>query len=130
MKALAAQVAARLPTVNEQEVLDRLLVREAQQSTGIGSGLALPHAMVPGLEKTLLIVGRTREGLDFAALDGEPVDLLFLLLSPPDSEAQHLRLLARLARIFTVEEVLEKLRGAKGPEELLRMLRDEDARHV
>jgi mannitol/fructose-specific phosphotransferase system IIA component (Ntr-type) len=130
MKTLAARVASRLPAVDERELLDRLLAREAEQSTGIGAGLALPHAIVPGLEKTLLVVGRAREGLDFASLDAEPVDLIFLLLSPPGSEAQHLRLLARLARIFHAEEMLEKLRSATGPEELLRMLREEDARHV
>jgi PTS system nitrogen regulatory IIA component len=75
-------------------------------------------------------VGRVHEGLDFAALDSEPVDLVFLLLSPSNAETQHLRLLARLARIFTGEEMLEKLRSAKGPDELFRILLDEDARHV
>lgn len=130
VKALAARVAALLPAVNEQDLVERLLAREAEQSTGIGGGLAFPHALAPGLEKTALVVGRVREGLDFAALDSEPVDLVFLLLSPPNAESQHLRLLARLARIFTGEEMLEKLRSAKGPDELFRMLVDEDARHV
>ena len=130
MKALAARVASRLPSVDERDLLDRLSAREAEQSTGIGGGLALPHAMVHGLEETVLVVGRAREGLDFAALDSEPVDLLFLLLSPPDAQAQHLRLLARLARIFAAAEMVEKLRSATGPKELFRMLLDEDARHV
>jgi PTS system nitrogen regulatory IIA component len=130
IKALAARVAARLPTVDEQELADQLLAREAEQSTGIGEGLALPHAVVPGLDRTLLVVCRLREALDFAALDSKPVDLLFALLSPQGGEARHLRLLARLVRIFSSKEMLEKLRSAKGPEELLRMLVEEDARHV
>ncbi len=130
MKALAARVASRLPSVDERDLLDRLSAREAEQSTGIGGGLALPHAMVHGLEETVLVVCRAREGLDFAALDSEPVDLLLLLLSPPDAQAQHLRLLARLARIFAAAEMVEKLRSATGPKELFRMLLDEDARHV
>jgi PTS system nitrogen regulatory IIA component len=130
MKNLVARVVAVLPALDEQELLDRLLEREAQQSTGIGDGLALPHAIVRGLEKTALAVGRCRDGLDFAALDSEPVDLLFLLLSPEDARSEHLRLLARLARIVSPEETLAELRSAAGPEELFRMLLEQDARHV
>jgi PTS system nitrogen regulatory IIA component len=127
---LVARVVAVLPGVDRQELLDRLLEREAQQSTGIGDGLALPHAVVAGLERAALVVGRCREGLDFDALDSEPVDLLFLLLSPKDARDQHLRLLARLARIVSPEETLAELRSAAGPEELFRMLLEQDARHV
>jgi PTS system nitrogen regulatory IIA component len=130
IKDLAARVVAILPAVDDQELLDRLLEREAQQSTGIGGGIALPHAVVGGLEVTALLVGRCREGLDFAALDSLPVDLFFLLLSPPDAKDEHLRLLARVARIVTPEETLAELRGAKGPEELFQMLLEQDARHV
>jgi PTS system nitrogen regulatory IIA component len=130
IKDLVARVVAVLPAVDEQELLDRLLEREAQQSTGIGGGIALPHAIVGGLEGTALLVGRCREGLDFAALDSLPVDLFFLLLSPPDAKDEHLRLLARVARIVTPEETLAELRGAKGPEELFQMLLEQDARHV
>ena len=130
METLVAEVKARLPVVDEPELIERLLAREEQQSTGIGGGLALPHAMVHGLEQTQLVVARVGESLDFAALDSEPVDLLFLLLSPPDAAEQHLRVLARLARIIDAEETLERLRGASGPEDLFRMLIAEDARHV
>jgi PTS system nitrogen regulatory IIA component len=127
---LAARVVAVLPAVGEQELLDRLLEREAQQSTGIGDGLALPHAIVRGLERTVLVVGRCRQGLDFDALDSEPVDLVFLLLSPEDARNEHLRLLARLARIVSPEETLAELRSAPGPTELFQMLLEQDARHV
>jgi PTS system nitrogen regulatory IIA component len=130
LKDLVARVVAVLPTLGEQELLDRLLEREAQQSTGIGDGLALPHAIVHGLERTALVVGRCREGLDFDALDSQPVDLLFLLLSPEDAKDEHLRLLARLARIVSPEETLVKLRKAEGPGGLYRMLLEQDARHV
>ena len=130
IKDLAARVVAALPAVGEQELLDRLLEREAQQSTGIGDGLALPHAIVRGLERTVLVVGRCRQGLDFDALDSEPVDLVFLLLSPEDARNEHLRLLARLARIVSPEETLAELRSAPGPTELFQMLLEQDARHV
>lgn len=130
LKALSGAVAARLSAVDAGALLDQLLAREAEQSTGIGGGLALPHATVTGLQQTLLVVGRTREGVDFAAPDSRPVDLVFLLLSPPEAQAQHLRVLARLARIFVAEERVERLRSATGPEALFQLLLEEDARHV
>ena len=96
------------------------------------SGVAwpLPHARVSGLERTVLLVGRVRDGLDFGAPDGSPVDLLFVLLSPADARSEHLRLLARVARIFAPEGILEKLRAAPGPKQLFQLLLEEDARHV
>ena len=127
---LVARVVAVLPSLEGRELLDRLLEREAQQSTGIGDGLALPHAFVHGLERTALVVGRCSEGLDFDALDSKPVDLFFLLLSPPDARTVHLRLLARLARIVSPEETLVELRTSSGPAELFQMLLEQDARHV
>jgi PTS system nitrogen regulatory IIA component len=86
--------------------------------------------MAPGLDQTVLVVGRIDEGLDFAALDSQPVDLVFLLLSPSGAIAEHLRVLARLARIITAKETLAMLRSADGPEELFDLLIAEDARHV
>ena len=130
LKTLAAEAAARVPVVEEEELLTRLLEREEERSTGVGGGLALPHARVSGLEKTVLLVGRALEGLDFAAPDGEAVDLFFLLLSPADAKSEHLRLLARVARIFAPEGILEKLRAATGPKQLYELLLEEDARHV
>jgi PTS system nitrogen regulatory IIA component len=130
LKTLAAEVAARLPGLDEPELLDRILAREKQSSTGVGDGLALPHATLPGLERTVLVASRARKGLAFDAPDSKPVDLVFLLLSPPDASNEHLRLLARLARIFNSQRTLETLRGATAPSELFQMLLDEDARHV
>jgi len=130
LKTLAAEAAARVPAVDEQELLNRLREREEERSTAVGGGLALPHARVSGLERSVLLVGRAGEGLDFGAPDGEPVDLFFLLLSPADSKSEHLRLLARVARIFAPEGILERLRAAAGPEQLFQLLLEEDARHV
>jgi PTS system nitrogen regulatory IIA component len=130
MRSLAAEVAARLPNVDEALLLERLNEREEQQSTGIGHGLALPHAMLPGLERSIVVVGRASSGLDFAALDAQPVDLFFLLLSPPEGTRDHLRVLARLARILDDEATLARLRTAADAAELFAMLLAEDARHA
>jgi len=128
--ALAETVADRVDGVDASDLRERLLAREAQQSTGIGGGLALPHAMVPGLEETLLAVARVAGGIDYAASDARPADLFFLLLSPPESAGLHLRALARLARILDVESTLTRLREAEDAAELHRLLLAEDARHV
>ena len=130
MRSLAAEVAARLPNVDEALLLERLNEREEQQSTGIGHGLALPHAMLPGLERSIVVVGRASSGLDFAALDAQPVDLFFLLLSPPEGTRDHLRVLARLARILYDEATLARLRTAADAAELFALLLAEDARHA
>jgi PTS system nitrogen regulatory IIA component len=130
MRSFAAEVAARLPNLDEALLLERLNEREEQQSTGIGHGLALPHAMLPGLEQTVVVVGHAGSGLDFAALDAKPVDLFFLLLSPPEGTRDHLRVLARLARILDDETTLARLRTAADAGELFAMLLAEDARHA
>jgi len=130
LRTLAAEVAARLPAVDEEELLARLIEREGQQSTGLGNGLALPHATLSDLPETIVVVARSHEGLDFAAIDSEPVDVFFLLLGASDAKTEHLRVLARLARILAPEEVLERLRGATSPQELFQRLLEEDARHV
>ena len=127
---LAAVVAERIPDVEESAVLAQLAERESVQSTGIGHGLALPHGLVPGLEGPVLLVGRVDPPADFEALDGRPVDLLFLVLSPEDGMKLHLRLLARVARIIGREEVLQRLRDAEGADEAYQLLIEEDARHV
>jgi PTS system nitrogen regulatory IIA component len=126
----AAAVVERVEGLEAPDLLERLLAREAQQSTGIGGGLALPHAIVPGLARTLLAVGLVEGGIEFDASDSHPADLFFVLLSPPESAAEHLRVLARLARILDVPSTLGRLRAAENPNALHRLLLAEDARHV
>jgi len=127
---LAAEIARREPGVDADILLDLLEQRESLQSTGIGGGLALPHAMVPGAKKTSLFVGRVRPAVAYDALDGAPVDLLFLLLSPSDVLKEHVRLLARVARIVGQSDLLDRMRVAARPEDAYRIVLDEDARHV
>jgi len=127
---LAGHVGSRLKKVDEKDVLRSLEEREVVQSTGIGDGLALPHAIVPGVDGAVLFVVHLETPIDFAALDGQPVDLIFLLVSPPDGAKLHLRLLARLARLLCRPRFLADLRVAKDAGEAYRILADEDARHV
>jgi nitrogen PTS system EIIA component len=130
LRALAVAGAARVPGVDEAALLDLIKRREDILSTGVGGGVALPHAMVPGLAHKTLIVCRAIPPVDYDALDDVPVDLIFLLLSAPEELKEHVRVLARLARIIGRASVLEHLRGAAGPEDAYRILAEEDARRV
>jgi fructose-specific phosphotransferase system IIA component len=104
-------------------VLEALKVRERKISTGVGEGIALPHCASPQLRSPLLAVARKPEGLDFEALDGQPVRLLFLLVGPPDKPAAQLRLLSRLARLLRDPAFPEALQGAESPEAVRELFR-------
>jgi len=130
LRALADRIAAERPGVEADILLDLLEQRESVQSTGIGQGLAMPHAMVPGAEKSSLFVARATPPVDYDALDGDPVDLILLLLSPAEGLREHIRLLARVARIADQPDFLDRLRMAARREDALAVLLDEDSRHV
>jgi PTS system fructose-specific IIC component len=104
-------------------LLEALKAREQKMSTGIGEGIALPHCPSPDLSAPALAVARKREGLDFQALDGKPVRLLFLLVGPKDRPAEQLRLLSCLARLLRDPAFLEALLAAAGPEEVRELFR-------
>lgn len=103
-------------------LVDELIRREEIQSTGIGSGLAVPHTIHEELDRTRVVVGVCPGGTDFRALDGEPVHLFFLLLSPPGEVRTHIRLLARVARLSRRRERLERARAARDPETVVEVL--------
>src|SRR5688572_21109290 len=96
---LAAK-AAKLTGQNERAIFETLLQREKLGSTGIGDGIAIPHGKLPKLEKLFGMFARLDRPVDFDALDGQPVDLIFLLLAPEAAGADHLKALARVARLL------------------------------
>jgi nitrogen PTS system EIIA component len=109
LAARAAETSGR----SEREIFDTLLQRERLGSTGIGHGVAIPHGKLAKLDRLVGLFARLEKPIDFDALDGEPVDLLFLLLAPEGAGADHLKALARIARLLRDEKVAEKLRGAQ-----------------
>lgn len=113
----------------EQPVLDALLERESAQSTGIGGGVAIPHAVYPKLGATIIELALSREGIDFLALDEKPVHTLFLLLSPPAASSTHIKLLARIARLMRQPDFIEKLRNAETSDEVLESIQQFDEQH-
>ncbi|MFC4623898.1 PTS sugar transporter subunit IIA [Daeguia caeni] len=112
IKKLAAHAAARTG-LTEESILTALLGRERLGSTGIGHGVAMPHAPVPGLETSFAALMVLKKPIDFEAVDDLPVDVVFLLLSSPESSNEYLKILAAVARRMRDEQVMKILRGAK-----------------
>ncbi|MGE0829366.1 MAG: PTS sugar transporter subunit IIA [Hyphomonadaceae bacterium] len=98
---------------------DAVLMRERLAGTGVGEGVAIPHARVPGLQRPMLAFARLEPAVDFDALDGRPADLVFLLLAPADKGADHLKALARVSRALRRADVRERLRSARGHDEIM-----------
>ncbi len=113
----------------EQPVLDALLEREAAQSTGIGGGVAIPHAVYSELTSTIIELAFSPNGIDFLSLDEAPVHTIFLLLSPPAASSTHIKLLARIARLMRQPDFLEQLLAAKTAEEVIEKIRLFDEEH-
>jgi mannitol/fructose-specific phosphotransferase system IIA component (Ntr-type) len=105
-----------------EECLLALKAREDQVSTGIGSGVAIPHAFSDHLETIVAVFGRSREGIDFEALDNAPVHYLILFLVPRKDYHLHLRTLAAIAKLFTSPDVRRQLAAATTRDEILALL--------
>ncbi|MEM6712396.1 MAG: PTS IIA-like nitrogen regulatory protein PtsN [Pseudomonadota bacterium] len=103
--------AADLTGLSERDIFSTLLERERLGSTGVGHGVAIPHAKLEGLDRVVGLFARTNTPLDFEALDEQPVDLLFVLLAPEGSGADHLKALARIARVLRDEVLADKIRS-------------------
>lgn len=109
---------------SQRLVFDQLCARERLGSTGLGHGVALPHARVPGLEEACGAFIRANEGIDFDAPDGAGVDLVFGLVVPEECTGEHIEMLAMLARLFSAEALRDSLRHARSPEEVFALLAD------
>ncbi|MBL8531084.1 MAG: PTS sugar transporter subunit IIA [Hyphomonadaceae bacterium] len=113
-----ADLAARSAGVDARAAFEAVLMRERLSGTGMGDGVAIPHAAVKGLERPIGAFARLDSPQDFDALDGRPADLVFMLLSPADRGADHLKALARVSRFFRRADVREKLRAARSVDEM------------
>lgn len=117
MNAVARRAANRLK-LSVAAVAAPLLAREALGSTGIGRGIALPHARIANLPRPFGLLARLEKPVDFAAIDDEPVDLVFLLLTPENAGREHLAALAAISRVLRDEAVARRLRAARDAGEL------------
>jgi nitrogen PTS system EIIA component len=118
---LAAR-AAMLTGQNERAIFDILMQREKLGSTAVGNGIAIPHGKLPTLTRLFGLFARLERPVDFEALDSQPVDLVFLLLAPEGAGADHLKALARVARLLRDPDIARKLRDSRDAEALYAVL--------
>ena len=123
--AAVADVAARSLRQSSSDLLDLLLVREAQGSTGMGHGVALPHARPPGLDGLRAAFVRLETPVAFDAVDGQPVDLILALFAPEGADVEHLRALAKASRALRRAELREQLRKARTADAICALLSQE-----
>ena len=114
--------AATLTGQNERAIFEVLLQREKLGSTAVGNGIAIPHGKMPKLNRLFGLFARLDRPIDFDALDGQPVDLVFLLLAPEAAGADHLKALARVARLLRDPEMARKLRDCRDAEAIYAVL--------
>lgn len=117
-----AQVAGQRLSVDPTLIADSIGEREKLGSTGFGGGVAIPHGKLAGLERVYALVARLSTPVDYKAIDGGKVDLVFLLLSPPDAGAEHLKALAAVSRLVRNAALVEKMRGARSRDALAAVL--------
>jgi fructose-specific phosphotransferase system IIA component len=110
-----------------QEAIDRLLEREKLMSTGIKRGFAIPHAFTDQLASSLMMVGVSKRGVDFEALDDEPVYFVFLLLGPSSERSLHMRILACLSRVLGLDELFGRLEAASRSDQVIDLICQTDA---
>jgi len=108
-----ASHAARITGITDTAIYEALLQRERLGSTGIGEGIAIPHGKLPGLTRIFGLVARLEKPVDFEALDAQPVDVLFLILAPEGAGADHLKALARVARVLREPGLIERVRATR-----------------
>ncbi len=117
-----ASIAAERTGLDQREIFNTVLQRERLGSTGLGRGIAVPHVKLAGLRNILCLFARLEEPVDYESHDGEPVDLVFLLLAPDHASGDHLKALASISRVVREPTVIEVLRGAADVAELRRAL--------
>jgi PTS system nitrogen regulatory IIA component len=125
-----ALAAARRTGLDTKLIVTALNERERLGSTGFGGGVAIPHGKIEGLSRVSGAFARLTQPVDFQAVDNVPVDLVFLLLSPPDAGADHLKALAAVSRALRNRQLVAKLRGARSRDAIYALLAGVDALHA
>lgn len=122
-----ADLAARETGMNARTIFDAVLQRERLGSTGVGQGVAIPHARLAGIPAVAGFFARLKTPIDFDSIDGRPADLVFMLLAPEDAGAEHLKALARVSRLLRREDIRQRLRAAPDADAIQAVLFGEPA---
>lgn len=129
LELLSRMIVSGQPSLNETEVFDSLVARERLGSTGVGQGVALPHGRMKNCTAVIGAFIQLKEGIDFDAIDGQPVDLLFALVVPEEATEEHLQTLAKLAEMFNSQELRQQLHTADSSAGLFDLLTQWESRH-
>ncbi len=125
-----AQKAGEITGIDDRVIFETLLQRERLGSTGLGRGIAIPHGKPPGLSRIVCLFARLEAPIDFDSIDGEPVELVFLLLAPEHAGADHLKALARISRLLRDPLTTEKLKASRDRAALYAVLTEPATSHA
>jgi len=113
--------------LDPKKVLDAVLDREATRSTGIGNGLAIPHGKCAGLDHLVMAIGKPATPIDFQAIDGRPVTIIWMLCSPPDKTAPHISALAKISKLMAIDKFRFALNNSKNAQEVFDVIAAQEA---
>jgi PTS system nitrogen regulatory IIA component len=121
-----AKIASTKNGISEETIFNTIWEREKLSSTGIENGVAVPHGKIPGIKDFYLIIGVSKNGIDFQSIDKKLTNIIFLLLSPETSTDEHLKLLAEICDIMSIEKVRNNIKKINKPEEIIKILSKEE----
>ena len=122
LEEMVDDLVGKVEGLNRDHLIELLLAREKLGSTGIGYGVAIPHAKLDGVEQTLVTFGRSIKGIDFQSMDDKPAHLFFLIFAPEGATTVHLKVLARISQLLKETPFREKLMRATSREEIYRTI--------
>ncbi len=126
LEELAALLAGQRIIPNREKLVSVLMERESLGSTGVGNGIAIPHAKTDLVKKIIIAFAKSDKGIDFDSLDKKPVYLVFLIIAPEDAHETYLRVLARISRLLHEEKIRKELRAAQSPRQIINLIRKEE----
>ncbi len=123
-----SKIASLKNGISEEIIFNTIWEREKLSSTGIENGVALPHSKIPGIKNFCLIIGISKNGIDFKSIDKKMTNIIFFLLYPESSTDEHLKLLAEICDIMSIEKVRNSIKNIESPEELIEILSREETK--
>ncbi len=126
LERLSQLLATGAAELTPEAIFDSLVGRERLGSTGLGKGIAIPHGRVSGLDNAIGAFLHLEQGIDFDAIDGQPVDMMFAMLVPEHYTDEHLAILAALAALFEQDEFCAALRNSSQPQQVIELFRQRD----
>lgn len=129
IKELTSHIAKLYPNINTEQAYEVIIEREKLCSTALDAGVAIPHGKMSGISNFVISFGRSEQGVEFDSLDGKPSHLFILILSPENSSGLHLKLLAKISKIFKIQEFRSQLMKAKTSDEIYEIIAQEDAKY-